>query len=621
MNREVTIEDIVGQIFELDQERLNRTPVNTGIQAQDYVDVFDLATSGTVFTEEELFGELGAIKGLILPLYERLREGTVAPIWMSDKERKEWVEMCLAFDCNYTRPISGWQNGVRIYAGYFNKGFYVSYYLGLRRYKHQEKWMEDWDKPKFFKAAPRSHGKSEVYSHALPTWTICYQDNVRILLISKNRTQAEKFLFVVKSEFEQNERIIEDFGNMMLGYDPSGELTSMNTKWNSQMFYVRRSRILKDPTMESIGMGKAITGGRFDLIIADDLIEHGDANKRKARDEVYTWFEATIVELLDVGGKVLVIGTRKHEDDLYARLIKNPVWDYSVDKGIIKYPSQYEFISELNEDGFEKVTDVKVYTDDWQVLAPDLWTIEDLLLKKKRTESTPHIFEREIQNNIIPDEWKIFRREWFRFYRLPDDQSMAAQHFIELPDMELLKIYQGSDVAISEEELADYTVVATIGVDRMGNIYVLDYTKDRMPFDDQVNLIKNSWIMWGSEAVGVETVAYQKALMQHLQKNTSVPVVEVPRNVDKVTRAMRIQPYFQNGKVYFRWRGQAEIMENLEFFPEVDHDDIFDALETAIYIAILYTLKPEGQAVKLEMTDKRVRKDLKDKKEKRIGAW
>lgn len=619
INIGTSIEDIVQDLFELDQQKLKDKPEVQGIQAQDYLDIFELATSGAVFTEEELSGELGAIKGLILPLYQRLGEGTTAPIWFTDEQRKEWVEMCLAFDIGYTRPIFSWQSGVRIYAGFYNKGFFINYYLGLRRYRHQEKWMQDWDKPRFFKAAPRSHGKSEIYSHALPTWTICYQENVRILLISKNRTQAEKFLFVVKSEFEQNQRIIEDFGNLMMGYDPSGELTSMNSKWNSQMFYVRRTRVLKDPTMESIGMGKAITGGRFDLIIADDLIEHGDADKRKARDEVDQWFNATIVELLDVGGRVLVIGTRKHEDDLYARLMKNPVWDYSIDKGIIKYPSRYEYVTEINEDGFEKVVDVKVYTNDWEVLAPDLWTIEELLLKKKRTESTPHIFEREIQNNILPEEWKIFRREWFRFYRLPGDESSAAQNFKVLPDMIELKIYQGTDVAISEKQLSDYTVVVTIGVDKQGNIYILDYIKDRLPFDDQVNLIVNSWTMWASEVVGVETVAYQRALSQHLGRNTMVPVQDVDRVVDKVTRAMRIQPYFQNGKVFFKWRGQGEIMEQLEMFPEVDHDDIFDALEIAIYIALLYGTKPEGIAEKTEIKD--VHKELKAKKEKRIGVW
>lgn len=39
----------------------------------------------------------------------------------------------------------------------------------------------------------------------------------------------------------------------------------------------------------------------------------------------------------------------------------------------------------------------------------------------------------------------------------------------------------------------------------------------------------------------------------------------------------------------------------------------------AIYIALLYTMKPEGMAEKTELKD--VHRELKARKEKRIGVW
>lgn len=53
---------------------------------------------------------------------------------------------------------------------------------------------------------------------------------------------------------------------------------------------------------------------------------------------------------------------------------------------------------------------------------------------------------------------------------------------------------------------------------------------------------------------------------------------------DKVTRAMRRSANFENHKVYFR-EGMDDLEECLLLFPEVDHDDLFDALDFAMTMA------------------------------------
>ena len=57
-----------------------------------------------------------------------------------------------------------------------------------------------------------------------------------------------------------------------------------------------------------------------------------------------------------------------------------------------------------------------------------------------------------------------------------------------------------------------------IGVDADHNVYVLDYVKERLTFNTQLNTIidygRNKFPM--VERIGVETVAYQKSLAQEL---------------------------------------------------------------------------------------------------------
>ena len=76
----------------------------------------------------------------------------------------------------------------------------------------------------------------------------------------------------------------------------------------------------------------------------------------------------------------------------------------------------------------------------------------------------------------------------------------------------------------------------------------------------------------------METVAYQKSLAQELRRLSLLPIININTSKDKVTRAMRRSANFENHKVY-------DLEECLLLFPEVDHDDLFDALDFAMTMA------------------------------------
>jgi len=336
---------------------------------------------------------------------------------ISDQRKQQllaWLVGVLQEEVGYIRPIKSVESAFRIWLGWVDRSFYSEYYLGLKYAEHQERWRENWGRPRFLQLAARGSGKSEIFSHEKPTRDICYIDGVRILLATKTVDLGEKYLYVVKDEFETNKEIIEDFGDLRKGVEERTILRGKSRKWTQRMFYVARygDRTYKDPTMEATGIGRAITGSRFNKIIVEDPIEQEDCKTKRVRDKHENWLEGVVENLLEPNGQVFVIGTRKHGDDLYKRLIKNPAWVYRVDKAVLRYPKKYEYVYQEIR-GKKIIVDVKM-SDKGEALWDDpknehSWPMKKLLIKKGGT--LPHIWAREQQNEILEEKDKLMPME------------------------------------------------------------------------------------------------------------------------------------------------------------------------------------------------------------------
>jgi predicted phage terminase large subunit-like protein len=294
-----------------------------------------------------------------------------------------------------------------------------------------------------------------------------------------------------------------------------------------------------------------------------------------------------ILEFLDEKGWVLMIGTRKHGDDLYERIYNKPTWSYTIDKAILKYPTYYEYVTKPDENGIPKLVEVK-HSGDGVVLAPDMWSIEKLLEKKLENETTPWVFDREQQQEVTEEKNKIFQKAWMdgNDFEFTPDGNIIRLTDQKIIDLDKTVIVDGTDLASSKSNSADYFVDITIAMDYNFNTYILDFTRNRLTFDEQKEVIINHHRKWGSQVVGIEAVQYQAALEQHLVFTTEVPAVPVSRRSDKVSRAFAIQPYFQNRKVFFLKGRHGLIKGELHDFPDGAHDDLFDALETAIQLGV-----------------------------------
>ena len=408
--------------------------------------------------------------------------------------------------------------------------------------------------------APRGFGKSTVGDVDYCITKILRDANIRIMIGSKTQTQAQAFLKEIRTHFEQNETLIRIFGDWK---------TSKDNVWNDREFTVnKRTIIKKEATVTALGASGAVISKHFDIIIGDDLVGLENARTERQRSNLKEWFYSSLAPTLEPDGEMHILGTRYNPLDLYEDLMKSGNYRVNIQQAI-------------------QIVDGKEVS-----LWEDKFSLEKL--KEKRAESGKIIFNMQYQNDTELAKGKIFKAQYFKYYeeyKLDYNFQTAKVRIKNAEGIDTwikVRVYMGADLAISESESEnnDFFVLMMIGVDADKNVYVLEYVKERLSFNSQLNTImsygRDKYPM--VERVGVETVAYQKALAQELRRLTLLPIINIPTSKDKVTRAMRRSANFENGKVFFR-DNMDDLEECLLLFPEVDHDDLFDALDFAMTMA------------------------------------
>jgi predicted phage terminase large subunit-like protein len=344
---------------------------------------------------------------------------------------------------------------------------------------------------------------------------------------------------------------------------------SKDNVWNDREFTVnRRTMIKKEATVTALGASGAVISKHFDMIIGDDIVGLENARTERQRKNLKEWFYSSLIPTLEPDGEIHILGTRYNPLDLYEDLIKSGSYKVNIQRAI------------------------QIVNGEERSLWEEKFTLERL--QQIRRDSGKIIFNMQYQNDTELAKGKIFKAQYFKYYeeyKLDYDFQTAKVCVKNEDGIEQwikVRVYMGADLAISasENDNNDYFVLMMIGVDDDRNVYVLEYVKERLTFNEQLQTIisygRNKYPM--VERVGVETVAYQKALAQELRRLSLLPIININTSKDKVTRAMRRSANFENGKVFFR-EGMDDLEECLLLFPEVDHDDLFDGLDFAMSMA------------------------------------
>ncbi len=432
--------------------------------------------------------------------------------------------------------------------------------LGIHLSPHQNRWLEllDWDWQRHIHLSPRGHGKTTVFV-VLGIMAIIKQNpSARILIISKTENVASSTL----------SQVARCAGTLF----DRGQFNKFESKTSVRVRF--EGNDCKEPSIYATGIGSGITGLHFDWIICDDIIDDLNSGTSEQRDKVWDWFAGSLMHLSLPQTRFLVIGTRKHPEDIYGRLIKDSAWSNCVESAIIRYPENFRQALDAGQpiDHFFKFAKGRLKfiekSDEGEVLWPDQWSMDRLLVERLTMGET--FFDREKQNDVRFFEGRIFKPEWIR-------------RWSEKPDRDSMVVYMGCDLAISKKDKADYFALAVVGR-RNEDFYLLDLFTDRIGFARQAQVIREKVVEWNPLQVGIEDVAYQRALIEHLEAGGGIPVTPIRPCAPKEARLKALQPLFESGRVTVG-RHHENFIKQLLDFPSGRHDDMIDAFEMAVSLS------------------------------------
>ena len=401
---------------------------------------------------------------------------------------------------------------------------------------------------------PRS-SKSVLCSKLFPAWHMGLHPAHQILCVSHSDQLATDFGRSVR-DIVNNPLFSVMFPNVSLKKDVRAA-----GKWetNHNGVYV------------AAGVKSQIAGRGAHIAILDDVMSEEDAFSSAGRRYIKEWYPAGLRTRLMPNGKIVIINTRYHEDDICGWLLRNSDED---DWSVLKIPAW------LDEDS-SKILNLPIgssYFPEWKTTQS---------LKKDESEIKKYNGERYWESlymqNPVPADGGILKKKWFQKW----EES-------EPPECDF--IIQTMDTAFSTRSTADNSVIQTWGIfptietdsagieHNIGNLILLGNTVGKYEYPELRLMAQDSYLEHKPDVVIIEKKASGQSLIQDLRR-AGLPIREYNPDKDKVSRVNAVSPLIESGRVWIphekTW-AQSLFLEAVSF-PNGAHDDQVDAMVMAIH--------------------------------------
>ena len=408
---------------------------------------------------------------------------------------------------------------------------------------------------------PVRHGKSIYSSHILPAWYGMKYPDRNCTVVSYGSSLAGEFSAA-------NRDMIAEWGPKLTG-------VGLHPQFQSAGHFR-----LAPPFMghhRGMGIGGGLAGTGAHLIIADDLVkEFSEIATEEAREMMYRRFHGELLNRLEPGGKIMVIMSRRHPDDLSGRLL--------------------ETNAQLSEADQWHSIKFKALSDEGVALWPERYNVDRLEAIRRDYElaGEPWIWHGLYQQDPATAAELC---EWPSYYW---DQPF---YYTEKPDFKpVLKLAFLDPSKGKDARKGDFCALLYGEVDPQDTLWVDEPIMVRVPTvvceDMTVDLIKQR----KPDAVGIEVNGFQEVIAQNIYAkapshspiypyvNTRAEALAALRRGKKpgdsmagkgkeVDIRMILTPLLSRHDLRIRDTPQGRILgQQLRDFPLATHDDGPDAL-------------------------------------------
>jgi hypothetical protein len=438
---------------------------------------------------------------------------------------------------------------------------------------------------------PRSYVKTWIGSIAYPQWITlpreqedefpyekAWEDrfwqlgtNMRILIASYVISNAEKMIGLTRKTYESNPALQILF--------PEVIPTNFNkTRWSNESACINRSEQFTESTFEAAGIGGASVSRHYDLIIEDDLVyaKKDDFSGRELQpsqediDKAIGWHKLS--HSLLVPGKhtrIYNTGTRWAKHDLVEYIWSNE-------------PSYERFIV-----GAVDLAELESKSGEWEACTPSWKETYDIpQLRKIRDAQGPWMFSTQyLLQPISPDE-TVFKRSWLQEYVSDIEIPPTIRKFTTIDLAEWTDPVRKTDCN---------AVVITCGWDDRHNMWILHYDVGRFDPSRIIQLMAMHWQKFKPEAIGIESVYYQKSLAHFAREymfEGKIPMMTIRQlkpeaGASKDLRIRALEPLASNLAIHCKSSHKEFIEEFIDYVPNsrLCKKDILDALAYQMQIA------------------------------------
>lgn len=397
----------------------------------------------------------------------------------------------------------------------------------------------------------RGSAKSTIFTLSYPIWSILGRQQKKfVVLLGETQRQAKQHLINIKRELEGNELLKNDLGPFKEQEDEWGSYSLVLPWYNAR---------ITAASMEQTIRGLRHNQYRPDLIICDDIEDLSLVKTKENRDKIYSWITSEVIPAGDINTRLVFVGNLLHEDSFLMRLKEN----------IIKNDIDGHFI------------EIPLIKDD-NIMWPEKFKSMEDIKKLENKVSDKVSWEREYMLKIISTSERVVHPEWIHYYDYDKD----------LPrDKNLLTVYVGVDLAISEKSSANRTAIVTMKIYEDGDkkkAYIMPHPfNDTIGFPEQVEQIKLLVSSMNNPHIFVEKVAYQESIIQHCEKG-GIQIEGITPHGDKRERLALTTAAIKEGLILFPQKGAEELIGQLTGFGVEKFDDLADGFSLAANQFIAY---------------------------------
>ena len=442
-------------------------------------------------------------------------------------------------------------------------------YLGLSVEDfHQDALGDFLEVPRTFWLAPRGSGKStaalmfciwvaisdpESHDPSIPVLfpgalSPIGPDNIRIALTGNSAEKAEELLDQAKRVLT-DDRMVKLFGIMQ------GRRWS-NNKADSAM---RTDRTKREATFTAMGLGSKVTGGHYDLVLADDYVTLDNSITEGQRQKIAAFWNFTVKPTHEPWARTIGCGTRYHPNDWY-QVVKgwadDRQWNLRLTPAI------------TGKEGEE--------VSYW----PDVFSME--VLRAIKQEIGPVAFATQYQNQVDLLLGEFFESSWVERHQKWEELPLASRN----KAVTVIAL----DPSIKAGLRNDFSVFVVLSY-IAPYFYVRNVVRGQWTQEEILQRAKFLARAYEPREFGVEVVGGVEFLVQSMKKMPELRKVQsmrptATRGKSKEGRAAEVRRFFEKELVFFEppteENGIQRLIEEMMAFPTAHNvpgmDDCVDSL-------------------------------------------